>query len=440
MFCNKDTLKLRYTTEATLNSGTMGQVQSKMENHNLQEPKRAREDVTGSKDKGHDVEAPAPKRLKVESPSTAEEMNRGSNGSGLSSTPRRRNVATRAPRIIPPKGGRKSRAKSLSSASSRADKLKRIDTSNFTEDVKPAKKEPRETLVDFQLPLEKRRSGETMKDFLERQKKYYKVNGLGKNKTKTTKLQTSDTNDTKVKDEDCSDEKNDIKIKEEDSYDNKNDTKIKDEDSYNNKNDTKIKEEDSYDDEEVIQQSNNQPDPSSRKHRRHRFNVKKLRRTNRDRDRQTDIEFPAELHEILRESRGIVGDNDVYLVVIEQNRRFAFFHVLATTQRKDVANQLALSLFRTEVAQVLPELRESPGLDHEQERKSLAQLAGGGQEPYEWTKAVWYRAVGDIRGDARLSWYVEREGYSAGLVTLNAALPGTPYQVTVKVLRNDMIL
>ncbi|KAK8105296.1 hypothetical protein PG999_008655 [Apiospora kogelbergensis] len=383
-----------------------------MENHNLQEPKRAREDVTGSKDKGHDVEAPAPKRLKVESPSTAEEMNRGSNGSRLSSTPRRRNVATRAPRIIPPKGGRKSRAKSLSSASSRADELTRIDTSNFTEDVKPAKKESSETLVDFQLPLEKRRSGETMKDFLERQKKYYKVNGLGKNKTKTTKFQTSDTNDTKIKDEDCSDEKND----------------------------TKIKDEDSYDDEEGIQQSNNQPDPSSRKRRRHRFNVKKLRRTNRDRDRQTDIEFPAELHEILRESQGIVGNNDVYLVVIEQNRRFAFFHVLATTQRKDVANQLALSLFRTEVAQVLPELRKSPGLDHEQERKSLAQLADGVQEPHEWTKAIWYRAVGDIRGDARLSWYVEREGYSAGLVTLNAALPGTPYQVTVKVLRNDMVL
>ncbi|KAK8010240.1 hypothetical protein PG990_009205 [Apiospora arundinis] len=171
------------------------------------------------------------------------------------------------------------------------------------------------------------------------------------------------------------------------------------------------------------------------------FNIGPLIEMNAGRDPYgAGIEFPEELLELLQMgSSDLISHRDsVFIVAIEQNRHFAFFNILAASQRMEVANHLALSFFRSEVAKILPELYESPGLDHEEEKSSLAQLKND-LNTKRWTKDIWYKATGDIRGDARLSWYIEREGETTGLVTLSAALPGTEYQVTVKVERQKLV-
>lgn len=155
------------------------------------------------------------------------------------------------------------------------------------------------------------------------------------------------------------------------------------------------------------------PSASSTKDSRD-FDVEAVTHMNESRDPASGIEFPPELFETLTEldvpksAEFNPGDVEqgyhslpVYVVVLEQNRQTAYFNVLGTAQVMKTVNMLALALFRQEVPKLLPELRESLGLDHETEKESLAQL----QERLgrEWTKDVWTKTTGDIRKTARLS-------------------------------------
>ncbi|KAK7955944.1 uncharacterized protein PG986_005166 [Apiospora aurea] len=179
---------------------------------------------------------------------------------------------------------------------------------------------------------------------------------------------------------------------------------------------------------------------------------------NRDRDPTSCIEFPAELFDALAQfNRSVYEEHDetqlqqgyapspVYVLVLEQNRPGkAYFSVCGTAQGMGPANQLALSLFRQEVPRVLPELRDAAGMAHEDWKESLAQLQKDHPDT-KWTKKFWYKATGDLRGSARLAWYVDRDGDNKGLVTLSATLPvhdekEPQYQMTVKVLRHKKIL
>ncbi|KAK8042897.1 hypothetical protein PG994_013380 [Apiospora phragmitis] len=181
------------------------------------------------------------------------------------------------------------------------------------------------------------------------------------------------------------------------------------------------------------------------------FNYKAMPLINQDRDPASGIDFPKELFEKLKDLDVSVKDdydssalaagysaNPVYIIVLEQNRRQAFFSVLATVHGMSNANHLALSLFRQEVPKLLPELRTCPGLGHEDEQEPLAQLHD--RPDRNWTRTVWYKARGDIRENTRLAWYVDRDGEQKGLVTLSAALPRTEFQVTVKVIKHWMVL
>ncbi|KAK7926869.1 hypothetical protein PG985_003867 [Apiospora marii] len=181
------------------------------------------------------------------------------------------------------------------------------------------------------------------------------------------------------------------------------------------------------------------------------FDLERCIYINESRDPDSGIEFPPALFEEINDldvpkkdefNRGDVAQGyhslPVYVVVLEQNRCMAHFNVLGTAQGMKTVNMLALRLFRQEVPKILPELRESVGLAHEEEKESLAQL----QERLDrnWTKDVWTKSTGDIRETARLAWFVDREGDHKGLVTLSAALPNTKFQATVKVIKTKMVL
>ncbi|KAK8052251.1 hypothetical protein PG993_003636 [Apiospora rasikravindrae] len=188
--------------------------------------------------------------------------------------------------------------------------------------------------------------------------------------------------------------------------------------------------------------------------------LRNITQMNRDRDPVSCIEFPTDLFDALAHfTRSMDEEADpenlqhgyspdpVYVLILEQNRPstpVAYFSVCGTAQGMGAANQLALGMFRQEVPRILPELREAAGMAHEDWKESLAQLHKD-QPDTNWTKKLWYKATGDIRGSARLSWYVDQDGENKGLVTLSAALPvqdeaETKYQMTVKVLRHKLIL
>ncbi|KAK8080831.1 hypothetical protein PG997_008649 [Apiospora hydei] len=161
-----------------------------------------------------------------------------------------------------------------------------------------------------------------------------------------------------------------------------------------------------------------------------------LAQTNRDRDPTSCIEFPAELFDALTQfNRSVYEEHDetllqqgyapspVYVLVLEQNRPGKPYF---------------------SVPRVLPELRDAAGMAHEDWKESLAQLQKDHPDT-KWTKKFWYKATGDVRGSARLAWYVDRDGDNKGLVTLSATLPvhdekEPKYQMTVKVLRHKKIM
>lgn len=181
------------------------------------------------------------------------------------------------------------------------------------------------------------------------------------------------------------------------------------------------------------------------------FDVAAIQYMNESRDPASGIEYPAPLFEALdgldvpkkdqsdpEDAKQGCSKYPVYVIVLEQNRRMAYFNVLGTARGMKSANMLALAMFRQEVPKLFPELRESVGLDHEEEKESLAQLQN--RLDRDWTKDVWTKATGNICETARLSWYVGRDRDSKGLVTLSAALPRTKYQASIKVIKTKMVL
>lgn len=98
-----------------------------------------------------------------------------------------------------------------------------------------------------------------------------------------------------------------------------------------------------------------------------------------------------------------------YLCVEENNHIQPFVNHMGATMDLRLANELALQRFQDAAFKHFPKLTE-------------------GMYSYD-VKATWVKAKGDIRGVARLAWWVD----DFGCVTLSAAMPGTDHQVDIRV-------
>lgn len=98
-----------------------------------------------------------------------------------------------------------------------------------------------------------------------------------------------------------------------------------------------------------------------------------------------------------------------YVCVEKNNRVLPFLNVIGSTIDLRLINELALEKFRDAVYKHFPNLTE--GMQ-------------------QWTiEGQWVMATGDIRGVSRLAWWVDNDG----CVSLSAAMPGTDYQLDIRV-------